>query len=91
MKPSIGPGGATRVTDSGAVSRVKVFFHLTTDKFIYLNPKLYVLAFLELRQNDDMRNKAGFLRSPRLIARNFVHDALGKVRLGFLLLWLRLR
>ena len=59
MKPSIGPGKATRVTDSGAVSRVKVFFHLTTDKFIYLNPKLYVLAFLELRQNDDMLDKAG--------------------------------
>ena len=40
----------------------------------------FVLAFLDCDKTMICWTKLGSLYSPRLIARNFVHDALGKVR-----------
>ena len=52
---------------------------------------LYVLAFLELQQNDDMQNKAGLPPLPPTDRLQFRARCFRQVRLGFLLLWLRLR
>ena len=51
---------------------------------------LWVVAFLELRENDDLRDKAGFPPLPPT-DRNFVPAAFVKAQHGFLLLWRRLQ